>query len=356
MLTNARARWIRSTVLLAVFTAPFLMKPASAQAQAHTGREAERVSYVNPRDGTELTADLTLPSGQGPHPAVVLTSVAGTDPAVERLVAEGYAVMTPELRGFAAVEPLLRATFSDLARDVSAAFTYLRSLAVVDEDALALVAQGDNTPPAMLHAAESERAIPTLLMAPPVHSGVEAFRLEQRWIAENQGAGPSELEALDTYVREIADVVLGVDGPYERRSRLEGVRARSSVELPRNAAFPADERQMRFFASRLWHDKLAFDPESTLARLRAPLLVLIGAEDPNTVMDDYLTRVRRALAAADTDHGAVCLVPGRTRHAFSDAALNPMVTWLSTHVGSAERGGDGAREGPIGGCLEDDEG
>ncbi|MDZ7779997.1 MAG: hypothetical protein U5R14_08725 [Gemmatimonadota bacterium] len=351
MISNARFRWTRSVALLTAFGATLVAAPAVAQVTGDY--DTERVSYVNPRDGTELSAGLTVPPGQGPHPAVVLTSVAGTDPAIERLVAEGYAVLTPELRGFAAVEPLLRATFSDLARDLAAAFTYLSSLAVIDADALALVAQGDNAPPAMLHAVDAERAIPLVLMAPPAYPGVEAFRLEQRWIAERQGADPSDIEALDAYVREIADVALNVEGPYERRSRLEGVRARSSVELPRNASFPADERQMRFFASRFWHDKLAFDPGSTLARLRSPALVLIGTEDPNTRLEDYLEVVRQGLASAETADGTVCVVPGRTRHVFSDAALEILVTWLSAHVKSA-RGDDGTRGGRTAGCLDHD--
>lgn len=276
----------------------------------------------------ELTAALVLPEGPGPYPGVVLLSVAGTDLAVERLVGVGYAVLAPELRGFVTVEPLLRATFEDLAGDVSAAVAYLGRLASVDGDALALVAQGDNTPPAMLSAAGSDPAVPIVLMAPPAFPGVETFRMEQRWIAGSQGAGPVELEALDAYVREIAETVLSARTPSERLYRLEALRARSRVELPRNASFPADEHQMRFFASRHWHDRLAFEPEAALAALTGPVLVLIGTEDPNTPLDDYVAVLERGLAASDTDDVSVRAIPGRTRHIFSTAALDEIVVWL----------------------------
>ncbi len=316
---------MRVAVWFAVVAGSLVAAPSAAQ----TAPPTEQVRYLNPRDGTELSATLALPAGAGPHAGVVLLSVAGTDPAVERLVGEGYAVLAPELRGFVTVEPLLRATFEDLAGDVAAAMAYLRSLASVDGDAVALVAQGDNTPQAMLFAAGSDPAVPLVLIAPPAFPGVEAFRMEQRWIADNQGAGPDELEALDAYTREIAETVLGTRTPGDRLYRLEALRARSRAELPRNAAFPADERQMRFFASRLWHDRLAFVPEAALAALTGPVLVLIGTEDPNTPMDDYVAALERGIAAAPTADATVRVVPGRTRHTFSPAALDEILVWLA---------------------------
>lgn len=322
VLVAAMMRKIIAPPLLAVL---LVAAPSAAQ----TAPPVEQVRYVNPFDGNELTAVVVLPEGPGPHPGVVLLSVAGTDLAIERLVGEGYAVLAPELRGFVTVEPLLRATFEDLAGDVSAAVTYLGNLASVDGDALALVAQADNTPQAMLFAARREPAVPLVLMAPPAFPGVETFRREQRWIAGNQGADPAELEALDAYVREIAGTVLNARTPSERLYRLEALRARSRIELPRNAAFPADERQMRFFASRLWHDRLAFEPEAALAALTGPVLVLIGTEDPNTPMDDYVAALERGLAEANTDDTRVRVIPGRTRHTFSPAALDEILAWLA---------------------------
>ncbi|MEX2471057.1 MAG: hypothetical protein WEA34_02695, partial [Gemmatimonadota bacterium] len=183
----------RGVILSPLLAVLLIAAPSAAQ----TPPPSEQVRYLNPRDGTELTASLALPYGAGPHPGVVLLSVAGTDPVVERLVGEGYAVLAPELRGFVTVEPLLRATFEDLAGDVSAAVAYLGTLASVDDDAVALVAQGDNTPQAMLFAAVSDPPVPLVLMAPPAFAGAETFRMEQLWIAGNQGAGPDELEALD---------------------------------------------------------------------------------------------------------------------------------------------------------------
>ena len=343
---------VRPAPAALAFTLLLAVAPNPAAAQTDAPYPTERVAYVNARDGTRLAAQLTMPGAGGPHPAIVLLSVAGTSPFVEGLVAEGYAVLAPELRGFVQVEPLLQATFEDLAGDVAAAVAYLRARQGVDGRSLAVVAQADNTPQAMLHAAEAEVAVPLVLMAPPAFPGTEMFRLEQRWIAESQGRSSADLDGLDSYVREIADIVLGGRAPGDRAFRLQALRARSTVQLPRNAAFPDDERQMHFFASRLWHDRLAFDPERALGRLHAPVLVMIGAEDPNTPMDAYLASVRRGLAAARTADAVVCRIAGRTRHTFSPTGVSTIAEWLAQRVGAGSE--EGAPPGEPGACLEDE--
>jgi len=328
------------------------LMPAPLEAQAATYR-TEPVTYLNAEDGTELSATLAMPAARGPHPAVVVLSVAGTDPLVDHLVGEGYAVLTPTLRGFVAVEPLLQATYSDLAGDVRQALDYLASREEVDGAALGLIAQADNGAPAMLVAA-SEGSVPLVLLAPPAFPGPEELRLEQRWIAERASAGAGELEALDRYVAGIAEIVLGETAPYAREYRLRGLRAGSRVDLPPNAAFPSDEGQARFFASPLWHDRLAFEPETAFARLRSPVLVLIGTDDSRAPMDEYLSSVRRALAAGAHPDAIVCRIPGRTRHTFSVEGVSAIAEWLGERVGA----GSGTRE--AGGrspsaCLGDDE-
>jgi hypothetical protein len=114
-----------------------------------------------------------------------------------------------------------------------------------------------------------------------------------------------------------------------------------------------DEAQMRFLGSRIWHDRLAFEPEAVLADLTGPVLLLVGAAEANTPMPRYLEAVRRGLDAAASDDVTVCRVQGRTRHAFSGASLDAMTAWLSDRVGPESR-----RDRPatlLQECLADDE-
>ena len=322
-------------------------------AQTPAPYRTEQVSYWSEQDSTFLTAWLSLPPGSGPQPGVVVLSSAGTERLVDRFVGDGYAVLMPTPCGFVTVEPLLRATFSDLAGDVLAALDYLGSRAEVDAEVLGLIAQADATAPAMLSAVSSEEPVPLILLAPLAFPGVETFRLEQRWLAERVGAGAADLQALDQYVGRIAEIVLGESAPYMRAYRLASLRAGSTVQLPRNnAAFPAGERQMHFFASPLWRDQLAFEPEAVLARLGSPVLVLIGAEDPNTPMDAYLAAVRRGLSTASTRDATVCVIPGRTRHTFTEEGVTAIADWLAERIVSPVET-SASRRGALAGCLED---
>lgn len=231
------------------------------------------------------------------------------------------------------------------------ALDYLGSLDSVDREALALVAQADDAPPAILAMAGSDHPVPLILLAPPMSPGVETFRREQRWLAERERADGAELRALDGYIDEIAGIVLSESAPSVREYRLRSLQERSNTRLPRNAAFPGDERQAHFFASPLWHDRLAFDPKVAMALLASPVLVLIGDADANTPMDPYLAAARRALAAARTRDAAVCRVPGRTRHAFTDEVVSAIAEWLAGRVAASDETGAAGAAG-LSGCLD----
>jgi pimeloyl-ACP methyl ester carboxylesterase len=350
--THARFTPAFSTsALLCALTSTLSAAPICAQTPAPS--RTEQVSYWNEQDSTFLTASLTLPEGSRPQPGVVVLSGAGTQPLVDRFVEDGYAVLSPVPRGFVTVEPLLQATYSDLAGDVLAALDYLGSRPEVDAKTLALVAQADITPPAMLSSVASAEPVPLVLLAPPAFPGVEAFRLQQHGLAERGGAGAAHLQALDEYVARLGEIVLGERTSYMREYRLVSLRAGSTVQLPRNnAAFPSDERQTHFFSSPLWHDQLAFEPEVVLAQLRSPVLVLIGADDPNTPMNAYLDAVRRGLSTANTRDATVCLVPGRTRHTFTEHGVTAIADWLAERIVAPAVTSASIRD-PLDGCLED---
>ena len=99
----------------------------------------EEVHYLNPEDGTTLTAYLSVPPASGQFPTVVLLSVAGIVPVTEHLTEAGYAVLAPIRRGFVAVEPLLQATYADLGGDLRAALDFLVPIKLTTAPKLELV-------------------------------------------------------------------------------------------------------------------------------------------------------------------------------------------------------------------------
>jgi pimeloyl-ACP methyl ester carboxylesterase len=146
--------------------------------------------------------------------------------------------------------------------------------------------------------------------------------------------------------------VIEEKSPLAREYRLETVIGGSDVRLPHNAAFPDDETQVHVFSSPWWADFIAFQPEPALGALHAPTLLLIGEEDPFVPLDRYLAAARRELGAARTRDAVVCLLPGRTRQAFSDTTVAVIADWLADRF--AGRGGAGPAPPKV--CLPDPKG
>jgi uncharacterized protein len=291
--------------------------------------DSEQVLYRNLADSTVLMGFLTLPEGPGPHPGVVLLSVAGTDPIVDHLKALGIAVLLPVRRGgLAAVETLLQASYAELGSDAAAALAYLRTRPDVDAHRIGLIGQADDAPAALLAVVEGGETVPLALIAPPAFPGREIFRLEQVGLALSAGESAESLERLERLVDRIVEIILGGESYRARASRLHALLATSDTRLPYNASFPTDEGQIHFFSSPIWYDRIAFEPESVLAQLPGPVLLLVGAEDAYTPTRPYLEAVRRGLAGAPSTDVLVCLLPGRTRHTFTPQGIAALSDWL----------------------------
>ena len=297
----------------------------------------EAVTYQNPEDGTLLSATITLPAGEGPFPGVVLLSLAGADDLVEELRRRGSVVLRPERRGMRTIEHLLRATFQHLANDVQAAASYLRSRAEVDPELVGVIGQGaETTAVVMAAAAEPVPAFLVLLSATGL-PGPETFRIEQLSLAAQRGANRAALDDLDAYLEEFVDIVLSDTSAGFREVLLRGLIAESDVQLPRGAAFPPNPQdQVRFFASPWWRDQLSFQPDQVLARLRSPVLVLMGVEDPMHPYEEHLRAIRSSLEEAPTEDATVCLLPGRTRHSFPPEVVGVIGEWLGDRIPLAE--------------------
>ncbi len=187
--------------------------------------------------------------------------------------------------------------------------------------------------------------------------GHESFGIEQRWLAEKRNYDPQALLDLDEYLARLTEIVLSEPSPALRAARSRVLISESDVGLPRNAAsFPLNpEGQIRFFSSRWWRDYFLFRPDSVLAQVRSPVLVLMGEGDPLTPYQQHIPVIQLALEEAPTDDVTVCLVPGLTQHSFSQIVLGVIEEWLLHRVSTVPRPVIMERAGadPPEACLED---
>jgi hypothetical protein len=351
---------IRASRLILALAAPAALALAGVAApglvaQAPPAGRSEQVEFRNPDDGMPLVATLTLPPGEGPFPGLVLVSIADVEELTARLVGSGWAVIRPERRGMTVTERLLRATYQDLANDVRSATAYLAARPEVDAATVGLLGQGDDSPAAALAAIGQPVPAFLVLVSTTGLPGVESFALEQRGLAVERGWDPGALAELDGFVARLGEIVLDTGAPATRLARLTALLGGPGQGLPRSAAFPLTaEGQVRFFSSAIWHDRLAFQPEQVLGRLRSPVLVLTGIEDPFTPPERHLPALHRALDTAPTDDATVCLLPGRTRHTFSREALSVIEAWLGARMGAGRATASATGRDAFLECLDED--
>lgn len=316
---------------------------------------SERLFYRNAADGTPLSATLHLPPGPGPFPVVVVLSLAGVDGLAGRMEGLGWAVAVPDRRGMGGAPELeLRASFQDLADDVAAARAYLESRPEIDGTTVGLVAQGGETLVGMLAAVAPPEPAFLVLVAPRGIDGAATFRLQQRRSAERRGLDMPSVEELDRLVERLSGIVAGSDPPSLRAYRIRSLLDGAPVRPYQSSSFPADlEGQVHAFSSRWWHDYLSFAPDSVLARVRAPTLVLEG-DAPVVPPERNLPPIRRSLEAAPTADATVCVLPARVEHGLPPALLDALEAWLRART--AENGGPAVvpRPGadPPAGCLD----
>ena len=329
--------------------------PSSAQSPAPPP-PGERVTYQNPVDGTTLSARLFVPAGEGPFPGVVLLTLAGADDLVSSLTRLGWAVLYPVRRGMGTPEHFLQASFQNLSDDVRGATEYLRSRPEVDEEVVGIMAQGGESMAGVLSASAPPFPVFLVLISTTGLPGHETFADEQRWLARDRNFDALALLDLDEFLDRLTEIILSEPSPALRAARSRALMYESEVGLPRNtASFPLSiEGQVHFFSSRWWRDYFLFRPDSVLAQVRSPVLVLMGEGDPLIPYEQHIPPIRRSLEEAPADDVTVCLLPGRAQHSFSQVALDVMEEWLR-HRFSSPAGplvGGSAGAGPPEVCLE----
>lgn len=348
---------MRSILSSLALTTVVAVLPSSSVAQSLVPSAlGERVTYQNPVEGTTLSGMLVVPEGEGPFPGVVLLTIAGADEVIGGLNRLGWAVLYPVRRGMGTPEHFLRASFENLANDVRAATEYLRSRPEVDDAAIGLIAQGGESMAGAIAAIAPPFPDFLVLISTTGLSGHESFAFEQRWLATERNYDAQALLDLDEFLARLTEIILSEPSPALRAARSRALMYESDVGLPRNtASFPLSiEGQVRFFSSRWWRDYFLFRPDSVLAQVSSPVLVLMGEGDPLTPFQQHIPVIRHSLKEAPTGDVTVCLVPGRTQHSFSQVVLDVIEEWLLNRFSPADLSVvmDPANSGPPEACLE----
>jgi pimeloyl-ACP methyl ester carboxylesterase len=234
-----------------------------------------------------LAGTLTVPSGPGPHPAVVLVSgsgpqdrngtVSGHRPLLvwsDYLTRHGYAVLRMDDRGVGgSTGRILDATDEDFARDLLAAVRYLRRRPGIDRRRVGVLGHSEGALVATIAASESSDIAFAVLLAAPGLPGRAILDYQSERIARALGI-PEPLAARS---REIQQKLFAAP-PAQAAAVF--ARETASLTLDEGAVVRGQlGPQLQVVASRWFRFLLDYDPRPALARLRCPVLALSGALD-----------------------------------------------------------------------------
>lgn len=332
--------------------------------------QSEEVSITTPAAGVTLAGTLTLPEGDGPHPAVILISGSGPQNRDEELMGhkpflvladhltrQGIAVLRYDDRGVGgSTGDFGVATSVDFADDARAAVGFLAGHPGIDAGAIGLVGHSEGGLVAPMVAVNEPRVAFIVMLAGPGLRGDAILMLQSEAILRASGVDAGVIAKTAAFNRGIYDLVLEENDPSrlsERIAAFYDAQFEALTEAERTTlGLSADSRDplIAQIVSPWMRAFIAYDPAPTLARLTLPTLSLIGANDLQVPAEPNTTAIEAAFRQAGNTRGKTMILPGlnhlfqtsttgapaeysQIEETMAPAALEAISTWIHETVG-----------------------
>lgn len=285
----------------------------------------EEVRYENKAAGVSLAATLTIPSGKGPFPAVVLITGSGPQDRDESIMGhrpflvlsdyltrKGIAVLRADDRGVGkSTGNFLTSTTLDFASDAEAGVAYLKTRPEVDSHKIGLIGHSEGGMIAPMVAARNHDVAFIVMMAGIGVPGDEILAEQALLITEASGKSADEAKQAQAQQREMIELVKQEkdDATLERK-----LREKLAGQVP-EAQLGASILQLRSPWFRYFID---YDPAPTLRKVRCPVLAINGEKDLQVPPKKNLPAIRKALEEGGNQNVEVVELPG-LNHLFQTA-------------------------------------
>jgi pimeloyl-ACP methyl ester carboxylesterase len=265
------------------------------------------VQFANLDAHNQIAGTLSLPTGDGPFPAVVLISGTGHNTRDEdvwghkvflvladTLTRNGFAVLRYDKRGVGGSSGNYdAATTVDFASDAEAAVAWLRTQAHIDAGRIGVLGHSEGGIIAPAVAAADKGVAFVVMIAGPCIRGDKLFVLQSAMTAKAYGAPEEYIAKRKVFDEELYSAIIAAPSEAAARHRAKALIARGVAEkiIDANEAesLATDDTTPweRYF--------LAYDPAPTLARITVPVLVLNGSLDVQVPAKENLAAARQAV-------------------------------------------------------------
>lgn len=314
------------------------------------------VVVENPRAGTKAAGTLSLPAGEGPHPAVLLLSGSGPQDRdgtihghrplkvlAEHLARRGIAVLRTDDRGVGeSTGDFSVCTIEDFASDARAALAFLRTRREIDARRIGVVGASEGGLVAGLAAVDGGAAFVATLGTPGLRG--------DRFLVLQQEASMKAEGVAEAIVKARSKVMADALEAFRAGKDLDAAAASArSILAAGGMPVPMIESQIRMLRTPWARHRLSYDPAATLKKLKCPLLALNGSKDLQVPPKEHLGAIEAALKEAEHPDFKVQELPGlnhylqtcetgieresaRLKEAISPAALEALSAWVLPRV------------------------
>jgi pimeloyl-ACP methyl ester carboxylesterase len=289
----------------------------------------EDVRYRNVKDGVELAGTLTLPAGEGPHPAVVLITgsgaqdrdetIAGHRPFLvlaDYLTRRGIAVLRSDDRGVGGSSAgSAYDTTETFAGDTLAAVTLLRARDDIDRRRIGLLGHSEGSVIAAIAATRSRDIAYVVMLAGMGQTGEEVIVAQTKVMQQKLGVSAPVVDATRTALRRVF-AVLRSEPDAAAVQRMQQVLDEQAAAVPQPARqeFEAVRKnlaaQLRMYTTAWFRFFIDYDPALHLRTLTVPLLALTGELDLQAPPGENLPRIEKAVRRGANRRVTVRELPG----------------------------------------------
>jgi pimeloyl-ACP methyl ester carboxylesterase len=310
---------------------------------------SEEVTYDSRARGVRIAGTLTLPEGDGPFPVALLITGSGAQDRDETLLGHkpflvladdltrrGVAVLRVDDRGVGgSTGDPASSTTADFAEDVLGGVDFLKARKRIDPRRIGLIGHSEGGLIAPMVASRSGDVAFIVLMAGPGLPGDQILAAQLALILRASGAGDAKVRRSAEAQAKFMAIAKGGGDSRATAEKLKAASEEAMKSLPeaeRKALAEADPNgaQVSMLATPWFRYFLAYDPRPTLARVRCPVLAIIGEKDLQVPCKENLEAVERAVRSGGNDRVTVKEMPG-LNHLFQ-----PCKTGAPSEYGTIE--------------------
>jgi pimeloyl-ACP methyl ester carboxylesterase len=291
-----------------------------------------------------LAGTLSLPEGDGPHPAIVLISGSGPQdrdeslaPAADikpfKLIAdylarEGIAVLRYDDRGVGeSTGDFAAATSADFATDAAAAIDYLLTRDEIDSEQIGVLGHSEGGLAAAILGASNPNVSFIILMAGTGVNGRDVLLLQNRKLLAAEGQTEEQIEQQIAFLEEAFPLAEAGDRDalvaLIREQVLNQVEALSEAERASlgdldTYADTVAEQQADSLISDWMQFFLNYDPAVDWAKVTVPVLAVFGGKDVQVDAEQNAEPLQAALEEAGNEDFEIVTLPN-ANHLFQEA-------------------------------------